>query len=491
MPQSHYDVIVVGAGAGGAPCAALLAGKGMKTLLLEKNSRAGGKAMTVSKKGFRHELWPVTGGPMFNSQFDVLLEELGLESEKTHPETIHTLHYRQKSGAYQALDLPHTQEGEAQELDPSSFLEMMGWLELGLEDLDPIVGYITEMRALTPEQISEMDDITFHEYISRFNVPAAFYAYIAAQLNVIFVQTIDQIAASEVIKTMQAMMGGGTGYYSKGGYGRLFERCVASLEQDGGEVRYKAKVNRIIVEDGQTRGVATDEGDIHAPIVISNAGIQPTVLKLVGEEHFDEDYSGYVKGLVPSLALMGVRYFIDKPLLTSCSHIVFSDDSFVNKERAKKASTGAVPDELMVFLTVPSNFDAELAPPGKQCVLTSTVCPPDPKMENLEAWWDKMDEMMARVWPEFHSHVETRECYGPMQVSALTRDQVLPGIGGECIGLGQVAGQCGKHKPSAKAPIEGLFYVGCDAGGFGCGTHQAVDSALNVSKMVHEYSRGK
>ena len=38
-------------------------------------------------------------------------------------------------------------------------------------------------------------------------------------------------------------------------------------------------------------GIETDEGDVHAPIVISNAGIQPTVLKLVGAEHFDKSYA--------------------------------------------------------------------------------------------------------------------------------------------------------------------------------------------------------
>jgi len=98
-----------------------------------------------------------------------------------------------------------------------------------------------------------------------------------------------------------------------------------------------------------------------------------------------------------------------------------------------------------------------------------------------------MDEMMERIWPGFTQHVESKEGYGTQQVSSASRDQVLPGIGGECIGLGQVVGQCGKHKPSARAPIRGLFYVGCDAGGFGCGTHQAVDSAFNVSRMVHQY----
>jgi len=39
-----YDVIVIGAGAGGSACAALLSARGYKTLLTEKNNWVGGKS---------------------------------------------------------------------------------------------------------------------------------------------------------------------------------------------------------------------------------------------------------------------------------------------------------------------------------------------------------------------------------------------------------------------------------------------------------------
>jgi prolycopene isomerase len=61
---------------------------------------------------------------------------------------------------------------------------------------------------------------------------------------------------------------------------------------------------------------------------------------------------------------------------------------------------------------------------------------------------------------------------------------VLPGCGGEAVGLAQVVGQVGSSKPDARTPLEGLYIVGCDAGGRGAGTHQAVDSGFNVAAMV-------
>lgn len=55
---------------------------------------------------------------------------------------------------------------------------------------------------------------------------------------------------------------------------------------------------------------------------------------------------------------------------------------------------------------------------------------------------------------------------------------------GDVIGLGQTFDQVGKNKPDPKTPVNGLWLVGCDAGGRGVGTEQAAHSAMNVAKMI-------
>ena len=60
--------------------------------------------------------------------------------------------------------------------------------------------------------------------------------------------------------------------------------------------------------------------------------------------------------------------------------------------------------------------------------------------------------------------------------------------GGESYGLALSVGQAGNEKLKGDSPIDGLFHVGCDAGGSGLGTHQAVDSGINVLKLVLESS---
>jgi hypothetical protein len=59
----------------------------------------------------------------------------------------------------------------------------------------------------------------------------------------------------------------------------------------------------------------------------------------------------------------------------------------------------------------------------------------------MEPWWRKCDEIMFRVFRDLPKHIERKEYYSVRDVSRLTRDRVLPNQGGECIGLGQLAGQ--------------------------------------------------
>ena len=75
MAKESYDVIVIGAGFGGCSCAALLAKRGLKVLLLEKNSNAGGKGMTMSKKGYTYAAWVVVAAPILENKFEVPVQK--------------------------------------------------------------------------------------------------------------------------------------------------------------------------------------------------------------------------------------------------------------------------------------------------------------------------------------------------------------------------------------------------------------------------------
>src|SRR3990170_863795 len=75
-------------------------------------------------------------------------------------------------------------------------------------------------------------------------------------------------------------------YYPKGGGQVLPAHLVDVVRSHGGEVRTRARVQRILLEDGRVAGVRLANGDeVRAPVVVSNADLKRTYLEMVGEEH--------------------------------------------------------------------------------------------------------------------------------------------------------------------------------------------------------------
>lgn len=480
MAETSYDVIVVGAGFGGSACAGLLARRGLKVLLVEKNARAGGKAMSLSKNGFTYTAWVVIGAPVIGNLYEAAAKELGVEDlmELVAPGTQGSM-YRTSSGQYARL--PSMPVGQT---DPNVIFD---WLEVKQEDREAALGFFAQLTMMPLEEINRLHDVSFHEWISQHRIPRSLYAFLVSLCcDGMFMVPADLLEAAEAIKSLQDMFLRHGGMFCRGGFGRVAEAYCEAVRRQGGTVMMKTKTEQISVASGAVTGVITNQGTFTAPIVVSNAGLQPTVLKLVGEQHFEPDYAQCTKRLLPSWALLGHRYFLRKKVTDVPYGVVFSNDSPWSLDRLTKAGKSQASREGVVYFEVPSNYDPTAAPAGKQVMLTGSFCSPSPQMtaEEIAAWAKAGEEIIFKAFPELEGAIEDKELYTPRDVSNLTRESVLPGHGGETIGLGQVVGQCGPNKPSVQAPIRGLFFVGCDAGGTGVGTQQAIESGMNVAEAV-------
>ncbi|MCK4362161.1 MAG: NAD(P)/FAD-dependent oxidoreductase [Dehalococcoidia bacterium] len=479
----RHDVIVVGAGLGGVVCGALLAKSGLKVLVLDKNNRVGGKQMGISVRGFKGEMWPTYGIPVELGPFVDAFRQLGIESKLNIMLKTQALMYRRPGGEWVTM----VNVAGKQEKDPTE--NMFNSWQLDAKEREVSLGVLAEMALLTPEQLYELDDVSVQQWLAQHeNIPRPLRGFFAVHANLMSTGIYELVAMSELARIM-VIFGSSTTGYPKGGYARLVEDIVGVLKANGGEVRTNARVERILVDDGSVTGVATKDRVYKAPIVVSNAGVHPTVLKLVGEEHFDKGYVNYVKDIVPSLGFASQRYIFSKPVMEHGVYIGTSEDSFLDSERLEKMAEGKFPEVLSFYGVVPSNFDPDMAPPGKQMLVLGTWCSPDPKAKEIKALQKKVDQQFEEMFPEAVPYIESREGYmGPAQVATLSRDPVLPGLGGEAVGLAVTVGYCGKNKPLAKSPISGLFYVGHDAGGRAfLGTHQAVSSGLMVAPLVQKY----
>jgi prolycopene isomerase len=489
MADESYDVIVIGSGPGGASTATLLQKRGVKCLMLEKNNQLGGKMISIEQDGWAYDLFPHGQVPMRGSSFEPIFEELGVADEfvpalePDDPRDIITLFYR----AADQKEYNHVTQGQAM-TDPTPFFKL--W-QIPEEEQEAATKVMAEMVMMSDEEIDKLDHITMKEWLEQREVPSAVYNYLGFHANASLAEPIDLVAASEQILIMKQMMLQGGGGQYKGGFGMMTKVMCREFEKNGGTLIKNCRVEQINIEDGSVTGVTTSEGTFNAPVVVSSAGIQPTILKLVGEEHFDKAYVNYIKGLVPGWAFTSIRYFLEKPVMKTGLYVVYSDDSWLDVARFEKLASGEIPDEVILFMVNHSFYDENAAPPGKQVLVSGTVCSSNPDSKQIEGLWKKMDEHMQEFFPEIWQACERREYNGPKEIRDLTRDSVIPGQGGECVGLAQIVGQCGSMKPDSDAPINGLYIAGADAGSKGMGTHQSALSGTAVARLVQNYLKGR
>jgi len=83
----------------------------------------------------------------------------------------------------------------------------------------------------------------------------------------------------------------------QGGTDLLLREMRSELTRNGVELFNNVQVDRILVEGGRTRGVLCGERSIGARAVVSNAGLKPTVLKLVGREHLRPEFADEVEAV--------------------------------------------------------------------------------------------------------------------------------------------------------------------------------------------------
>ncbi len=501
----RYDAIVIGAGPGGSSCAALLAQSGLKVLLAEKNDYVGGKAGTFEQFGHRTDFFthiPVLALGQFGHTRRAL-ELAGqwgkLEFMDRWPSTL--TQYGEMSFAY-PQDLA---EGEA------AFFRRLG-LHGDFPErkvLEALETFLTALRGFTPENLESLRQTTLGDITASMPRAVRDGADISALL--LFVVSAKYASAGETIEVLQKVfhdaaspvssfsqvvdVWNGQLCYPRGGIGRLSEAFTASLEQSGGELRLNSPVESIAVEDGKVKGVYIRGQLEEAPVVVSNAGIQATALKLVANGHLASEYLEWARNLRPSFGSARIRYFLDKQLTPHGLIVPYGSQA----AEAVTAATAAAepvagksekPSKVGTMIVCPSNFDPGMSPAGKQVIIASCATTADYRFngEQAQEWFKMIHATVQGAIPGIDEHIEHVDYATSDAIARMAgRFGVVDGAGGECIGVAQVPGQIGDARPDPAMPVRGLYCAGADTGKFGIGVDLAIGSGVAVAELVREY----
>ena len=374
-PAPIWDVIVIGAGVGGLVTASQLAAKGAKVLVLERYLIPGGSGGSFRRDGYTFDV----GASMifgFGEQGHTNLLTRALADVGQHCDTIPDpaqLEYHLPGGLNVAVDrdyehflsdlsalFPHEAKGIRAFYDAcwQVFRCLDAMPLLSLED----PAYLAKVFFKAPLAclgLARWLPVNVGDVARQHLSDPALLKFIDMECFCWSVMPADltpMINAGMVFSDRHA---GGINY-PKGGVGVIAEKLVAGLESHGGAIRYKARVAKVLLDNNTAVGVKLASGEeLRARRVVSNATRWDTFGALVDAAHTPKAETTWRRRYKPSPSFLSLHLGIDAQIVPKgyhCHHLL------LERWEEMEAEQG------VVFVSMPTLLDPELAPAGRHIV---------------------------------------------------------------------------------------------------------------------------
>ena len=393
----QWDVIVIGAGIGGLVTASQLAAKGAKVLVLERYLIPGGSGGSFKRAGYTFDV----GASMifgFGEKGHTNLLTRALADVGEHCETIPDpaqLEYHLPGGLNVAVDRDY--ESFVERLSALFPHEAKG-IRAFYDTCWQVFRCLDAMPLLSLEDPAYLAKVFFRAPLAclglarwlPFNVGDVARQHINDPQLLQFID-MECFCWSVMPADLTPMINAGMVFsdrhagginYPKGGVGVIAEKLVKGFERHGGAIRYKARVTEALIENDQAIGVKPADGEvIRAKRVISNATRWDTFSDagdeqrrsgqaLVDAAHTPGKEQFWRKRYVPSPSFLSLHLGVRADLIpagTHCHHLLLEDWNRMEDEQG------------VIFVSMPSLLDPDLAPAGHHIVHTFTP-------SSMEAW---------------------------------------------------------------------------------------------------------
>ncbi len=459
------NIIIAGGGIGGLASAALLADRGFKVTLLEKNDMVGGRARYWSSGGFRFDMGP--SWYLMPEVFENFFALLGKKREDYFSLKRLDPAYRAYFGLDDALDVPGNpalMEGFFDTLEPQGGKKLRRYLdraqykydvamkEFLYRDYSSIFDFLNTRMLVEGSRLNvfgSLDRIVSRHFSDRRSRQLLEYA-------MVFLGTSPKKAPGlySIMSHVDLNLGV---FYPSGGLAGVAASIAALAAEKGVEIITGESVEKVIVKNGRARGVVTGSGPREADAVLVNADYAHAEMNFLDDEHrtFSDKY-WQKRVWAPSMFIMYLG--LNKKLPSLQHHNLYFARDW-DRHFDTIFSNPGWPDDPCFYVSCISKTDNDAAPAGGENVFVLVPVAPglDDSPLQREAYADRIIEHIERVTGESISDsLAVRRIYSH-------RDFISDynAWGGTALGLSHTLGQTAVFRPSMRSrKVNGLYYTG-------------------------------
>ncbi|SOC40445.1 phytoene dehydrogenase-like protein [Rhizobium subbaraonis] len=470
--MQRYDVLVVGGGHNGLVTAGYLQRAGLKVAVLEKNGWVGGAATSRElTPGFlysncsyvcslfrpeimrdlelpRHGLQVVAyeGGAVLTRDGDYLASYRDHDSHRRE----FARYSKRDAEAYERYARDVTRQ--CRFIQPLLMRTAPDPFGFRPRDIAELVYLAKKFGEFSPSEMAEtlrFWTMSISDFLDEYFETDVIKAYLA--ISGIIGTALGPMSPGTAYVLLHHYMGevdGSVGAwgYARGGMGAVTQALASSFLAAGGTIRTDAAVAKIFSRGGRTTGVVLESGEeIRANLVVSNADVKRTFLKLVDEADLPEHFVHRVKHFKMRGSSGKVNIALDSlpefPALPKGSSCIRGDLHFTDSiERMERAyddwKAGRWSADPMLDAMIPTTLDPTMTSPGKHFMSCFVqYCPPkvqgrDWTDADRAAFAETVIGQIADYSPGFRDRIVHMEVRTPRELEAevgLTEGNIFQG----------------------------------------------------------------